>query len=71
MDCTAANDMSNGCPNMGDEASAPAVVIPPTALLVYDADAAQPMGLPTLNAPEQISCAVAESHGPGHHRRGH
>ncbi|MEO5731959.1 MAG: hypothetical protein ABI134_16960 [Byssovorax sp.] len=72
VDCTAANDMSDGCPDMGDEASA-ALVLPTAAadLLAKDADAAEPMGLPALNAPAELTCAVAGGHEGGHHRRGH
>ena len=74
VDCSAANDMSDGCPNMGDEASAPTLAIPEvpaSAQVSTDADAALPMGLPALNAPAQLTCAVAGGHERGHHRRGH
>ena len=74
VDCTAANDMSDGCPNMDDdEASAPATTTPVTTVdsTDTDADASLPMGLPSLNAPADLVCAVA-AHRPGRgHRRGH
>ena len=73
VDCTAANDMSNGCPNMGDDdESAPAAPIVAAGTDVStDADAAQPMGLPAVNAPAELVCAVAGGHGDGHHHHGH
>lgn len=71
VDCTAANDMSNGCPNMGDDEATTPVVTPPTTDASTDADATLPMALPELNAPAQIACAVAGGHGQGHHHRGH
>jgi hypothetical protein len=74
VDCTAANDMSDGCPNMDDdEASAPVFALPVLAAaeVSTDADAALPMGLPALNAPAELACAVAGGRERGHHRRGH
>jgi hypothetical protein len=71
VDCTAANDMSDGCANMGDEASAPAPATPTTTdATTTDADATLPMGLPSLNAPAELACAVAAHEGHGH-RHGH
>ena len=73
VDCSAANDMSHGCPDMGDdEASAPTAAIPTTTTDATDTDAdpALPMGLPSLNAPAALACAVAAHEGRGH-RHGH
>lgn len=69
VDCSAANDMSHGCVNMGDDAATtPAVAAAAAAAAAVDtdADATLPMGLPAENAPEQIACAAAGGHGRHH-----
>lgn len=75
VDCTAANDMSNGCPDMDDEASTPTTpttTTDTTDTTDTDADASLPMGLPSLNAPADLVCAVAAHGGRGHgHGHGH
>jgi hypothetical protein len=69
VDCSAANDMSNGCPDLG--ATDPTAASGATATAsANDADAALPMGVPVQNAPAQIACASHDGGGHGHHHDG-
>jgi len=55
VDCSVANDMTNGCPDLG--ATDPTAASGATATTsANDADAALPMGIPAANAPAQITC---------------
>lgn len=66
VDCSVANDMSNGCPDLG--ATDPTAASGATAATsANDADAAKPMGVPAANAPAQITCGGHDHQGgPGH-----
>jgi hypothetical protein len=70
VDCSVADDMSDGCPDLG--ATDPTAASGATATAsANDADATLPMGVPAANAPAQITCSGHE-HGPGHgHGHGH
>jgi hypothetical protein len=71
VDCSVANDMSNGCPDLG--ATDPTAASGATAATsANDADAAKPMGIPTAGAPTQITCGGHDHQGgPGHGGHGH
>ena len=73
VDCSVANDMSNGCPDLG--ATDPTAASGATAASsANDANAALPMGVPVANAPAQITCGGHDhhgGHGPGGHGHGH
>jgi hypothetical protein len=71
VDCSVANDMSNGCPDLG--ATDPTAASGATAATsANDADAAKPMGVPTAGAPTQITCGGHDHQGgPGHGGHGH
>jgi hypothetical protein len=65
VDCSVANDMSNGCPDLGQ--TDPTAASGATATTsTNDANAALPMGVPVANAPAQMGCA-SHDHGPGGH----
>jgi hypothetical protein len=70
VDCSVAKDMSNGCPDIGDTLGSDlAGTIATTITSANDADAAEPMGIPTQNAPALIHCASeGGGHGPRRHR---
>lgn len=72
VDCSVANDMSNGCPDLG-ETDPTAASGATAASSPNDADAAAPMGVPVANAPAQITCGGGHhgGHGPGGHGHGH
>jgi hypothetical protein len=70
VDCSVANDMSNGCPDLGQ--TDPTAASGATATTsTNDANAALPMGVPVANAPAQIGCASHDHGGPGHGPGGH
>ncbi len=65
VDCSVAEDMSNGCPDLGQ--TDPTAASGATATTsTSDASAALPMGVPVANAPAQMGCA-SHDHGPGGH----
>lgn len=69
VDCSVADDMSSGCPDLG--ATDPTAASGATeAASANDADAALPMGVPAANAPAQITCGGGHDKGPGR-RHGH
>ncbi len=71
VDCSVANDMSNGCPDIGDTLGSDlAGTIATTLSSINDANAELPMGIPTQNAPPQIHCGGHEG-GPGGGGRNH
>lgn len=70
VDCSVANDMSNGCPDLG-ETDPTAASGATAATSANDADAALPMGVPVANAPAQITCGGHDHGGPGDHHGGH
>lgn len=74
VDCSVANDMSDGCPDLGDTTGAdPTGTIATTIASANDASAAQPVGIPAQNAPPQIHCGGHDG-GPGgghDHHGGH
>ena len=70
VDCSVANDMSNGCPDLG--ATDPTAASGATAATsANDADAHRLRGVPAANAPTQITCGGHDrQHGPGHDGHG-
>ncbi|MEP7124046.1 MAG: hypothetical protein ABJE95_24175 [Byssovorax sp.] len=70
VDCSVANDMSNGCPDLGaTDPTAPSGATAATS--VNDASAAKPMGVPAANAPTQITCGGHDHHGGPSEHGGH